>query len=189
MVQSQKESTMNNAELKARLRQIKMLLTDVDGVLTDCGMYYTEKGDEIKKFNTRDGMGVVLLQRVGVKVGIITKERSEIVARRAVKLGITEVHQGVTRKIKALAEICKRHNLNTQEVCYIGDDVNDVPVLKEVGLGVAPADAVPQAKAAAFYVTEKKGGEGVVREVANMILEARALDPVKLHEEFDGGEV
>jgi 3-deoxy-D-manno-octulosonate 8-phosphate phosphatase (KDO 8-P phosphatase) len=155
------------------LRGIKLFATDVDGVLTDAGMYYSESGDEWKKFNTRDGMGIKLLQRAGIITAIVTQERTKLVARRAEKLAIPELHQGVMDKLSLVREMASRHGLTLRQVAYIGDDINDLETLKEVGFSATPADGMPQVSAAVNYVCQKKGGEGAVREIIEMILEAQ----------------
>ena len=156
--------------LLLRLKRIKLLATDVDGVLTDAGMYYSENGDELKKFNTRDGMGLVLLRNAGIKLAIVTSEDTRIVERRAAKLKVSDLFQGVRDKVAALETLMKRHSLKWEEVAYIGDDVNDLEVMKRVGFAAAPADATDANKEAAHYVTKKKGGEGCVRELCDLIL-------------------
>jgi 3-deoxy-D-manno-octulosonate 8-phosphate phosphatase (KDO 8-P phosphatase) len=158
-------------EHRTRLKKIKLLATDVDGVLTDAGMYYSDNGDEMKKFNTRDGMGMTLLREQGIKVAIITREDSHIVERRAMKLKITDVFQGSRDKVVSMEVLLKRHNLQWDEAAYIGDDVNDLGVLKRVGFSAAPADAAVQNKSVVHYITKKKGGEGCVRELCDMLLE------------------
>lgn len=155
------------------LQSIRLLATDVDGVLTDAGMYYTESGDELKKFNTRDGMGIKLLQKAGLITAIVTQERTKLVARRAEKLTIPELHQGVMDKLSVIRGMADRYGLSLGQVAYIGDDVNDLEALKAVGFSAAPADAMPVVKAAVNYVCEKKGGEGAVREIIEIILEAQ----------------
>ncbi|MFO0773163.1 MAG: HAD hydrolase family protein [Nitrospiraceae bacterium] len=150
-----------------------MLATDVDGVLTDAGMYYTEAGDELKKFNTRDGMGIKLLQKAGLITAIVTQENTKLVARRAAKLTIPELHQGITDKLTCLHDMASRHGLTLQQIAYIGDDVNDLAALRAVGLSAAPADAMPGILRAVSYVCAKRGGEGAVRELAELILEAQ----------------
>jgi 3-deoxy-D-manno-octulosonate 8-phosphate phosphatase (KDO 8-P phosphatase) len=155
------------------LKRIRLFATDVDGVLTDAGMYYSESGEELKKFNTRDGMGIKLLQRAGIITAIVTQERTKLVARRGEKLMIPEVHQGVMDKLALVREMVERLGLSMEEVAYIGDDVNDVLTLKAVGFSATPADGMPQAAAVVDYVCEKKGGEGAVREIVEMILEAQ----------------
>ena len=157
-----------------RLRRIRLFATDVDGVLTDAGMYYAESGDEWKKFNTRDGMGIKLLQKAGIITAIVTQERTKLVARRAEKLAIPELHQGVMDKLSLVREMAARHGLTLEQVAYIGDDINDLETLKAVGFSAAPADGLPQILAAVDYVCVKKGGEGAVREVADLILNANS---------------
>jgi YrbI family 3-deoxy-D-manno-octulosonate 8-phosphate phosphatase len=136
-------------------------------------MYYSESGDEWKKFNTRDGMGIKLLQKAGLITAIVTQERTRLVARRAEKLAIPEVHQGVMDKLSVIRDMASRYGLALEEVAYIGDDVNDLEALKVVGFSAAPADAMPQVLRAVDYVCRKKGGEGAVREVVELILEAQ----------------
>jgi YrbI family 3-deoxy-D-manno-octulosonate 8-phosphate phosphatase len=146
----------------------------VDGVLTDAGMYYSESGDEWKKFNTRDGMGIKLLQKAGVLTAIVTQERTRLVARRAEKLAIPELHQGVMDKLSVIREMATRHDISLRQVAYVGDDINDIEALKAVGLSAAPADGLPQVLEVVDYVCRLKGGEGAVRELAEMILQSRS---------------
>ena len=169
---SQKTSRSGKVARKL-LSQIRLFATDVDGVLTDAGMYYAESGDEWKKFNTRDGMGIKLLQRAGIITAIVTQERTKLVARRAEKLKIPELHQGVMDKLTVIREMAARHGLSLKQVAYIGDDVNDLEALKAVGFSASPADGLPVIVAAVDYVCQKKGGEGAVREIIEMILEAQ----------------
>jgi YrbI family 3-deoxy-D-manno-octulosonate 8-phosphate phosphatase len=150
-----------------------MLLMDVDGVLTDGGMYYTESGDELKKFNTRDGHGITLLHAAGVKTALVTRERTAIVTRRAAKLGISEVQQGVMDKLPVVKAILEKHGITGDAACYVGDDLGDLEVMKFVGVSVAVADALPGIKRIARYVTKQRGGEGAVREVCDLILASR----------------
>jgi len=159
--------------LAAKLKRIRLFATDVDGVLTDAGMYYSESGDEMKKFNTRDGMGIKLLQRAGIITAIVTQERTKLVAWRGEKLTIPEVHQGVMDKLSLVREMAERHRLSMEEVSYIGDDVNDVTTLEAVGFSATPADGMPQAAAVVDYVCAKEGGDGAVREIIEMILDAQ----------------
>lgn len=159
--------------MKDKARKVKFLVMDVDGVLTDSGMYYSERGDELKKFNTRDGMGIEMWHKAGFKTAIITRERTDIVERRAAKLKITEVYQGMENKLRALEKLISEYNLNYEEIAYVGDDINDIPVLEKVGFSAAPRDAIEKVKKIVDYVTEKKGGEGVVREVIDFILDSK----------------
>lgn len=151
-----------------------MLAMDVDGVLTDAGMYYSESGDELKKFNTRDGMGIKMLQGAGLITAFITKEKTAIVERRGRKLAVPEVHQGVDDKLSVLRGLVEKYRISLPQVAYIGDDVNDLEALRAVGFSAAPADGLPPVLAAVHYVCRKKGGEGAVREVADLILKAKA---------------
>ncbi len=162
---------------RAVLRQIRLLATDVDGVLTDAGMYYSENGDEWKKFNTRDGMGLKLLQKAGLITAIVTQERTKLVARRAEKLAIHELHQGIMDKLPVIRAMAERYGLTLRQVAYIGDDINDLEALRAVGWSASPADGMPVVRAAVDYVCEKNGGEGAVREIVEMILEAQAAKP------------
>jgi 3-deoxy-D-manno-octulosonate 8-phosphate phosphatase (KDO 8-P phosphatase) len=155
------------------LRQIRLFATDVDGVLTDAGMYYSESGDEWKKFNTRDGMGIKLLQKAGLITAIVTQERTRLVARRAEKLAIPELHQGVMDKLAVIRDMAERHGISLRHIAYIGDDVNDIEVLKVVGFSATPADGLPQVRKVVDHVCQLKGGEGAVRELAEMILQSR----------------
>jgi YrbI family 3-deoxy-D-manno-octulosonate 8-phosphate phosphatase len=150
-----------------------MLAMDVDGVLTDAGMYYSESGEELKKFNTRDGMGIKLLQAAGLVTAFITREKTAIVERRGQKLAVPEVHQEVDDKLALLTTLAQKYGLSLDQVAYIGDDVNDLEALRAVGFSAAPADAMPSVLQAVHYVCAKKGGEGAVREVADLILAAR----------------
>ncbi len=154
-------------------KELKLFATDVDGVLTDAGMYYGESGEELKKFNTRDGMGIKLLQADGVLVAIITGEQTKIVTRRAKKLGIGEVFQGAKDKVSVLTHLSKKLRIPFEHMAYMGDDVNDLGALEKVGYAAAPADCVDQVSQVVHYICQKKGGEGAVREVIDMILAAR----------------
>lgn len=148
---------------------IKMFLTDCDGCLTDGGMYYSEKGDELKKFNTRDGMGFGMLRKQGVITGIITSESVDLNRRRAEKLNLDILESGCKDKASVIKKYCEQYGIALENVCYIGDDINDIEAIKMVGLGCCPSDAMPEVKAVARYITETKGGEGVIREVVNSL--------------------
>ena len=160
------------------LRKLRLFAVDVDGVLTDGGMYYSESGEELKKFNTRDGMGLKLLQAEGFITAFITRENTKLVARRGEKLGIPEIHQGVTNKLERLQELVAKYHLDLRQAAYMGDDVNDLEALKAVGFSGAPADCMEPVKQVVHYVCRLKGGEGAVREVVNLILAARGAQPV-----------
>ena len=150
--------------LEQHIKNIKLLITDVDGVMTDCGMYYSENGDELKKFNTRDGMAVQLLREHGIKTAIITKEDTNIVSQRAKKLKIDEVFQGINDKMAVLESLKNKYGFDYSEIAYIGDDVNDMLVLKRVGFSFCPIDAVDDVKKICTAIAKEKGGNGVVRE-------------------------
>jgi 3-deoxy-D-manno-octulosonate 8-phosphate phosphatase (KDO 8-P phosphatase) len=156
--------------------KIKVFLSDVDGVMTDAGMYYTENGDELKKFNTHDGMGFNLIQKTGVKIGIVTTENTKMVERRAAKLKMDYLYQGkgFGGKLQAAKDICEKEGISLQEVAYIGDDVNCIELLQAVGLAACPANATPKVKAinGIIHLT-KNGGEGAVREFIDMILDGQ----------------
>ena len=156
-----------------RARNVRLLCVDVDGVLTDAGMYYGPDGEVLKKFNTRDGMGLARLREAGVAVAIISGEDSAIVHARAAKLKIDDVFCGASNKRIAIDELCSRHGLGLDEVAFIGDDLNDLPALECVGLACAVADAAEPVQAVAHYVTQRRGGDGAVREVCEFLIAAR----------------
>jgi 3-deoxy-D-manno-octulosonate 8-phosphate phosphatase (KDO 8-P phosphatase) len=162
--------------LVERIKKIKLLATDVDGVLTDAGMYYASDGLELKKFNTRDGLGLALLRNAGFKLAIITSEKTAIVTNRAKKLRITDVFQGTFAKVEAMETLLKKYSLQWEEIAYIGDDYNDLPLMGRVGFAATPADGTMRNKAIAHHVTEKKGGEGCVRELCDMIIEVQGIE-------------
>lgn len=150
--------------------EIKIFLTDCDGCLTDGGMYYSENGDELKKFNTRDGMGFALLRQKGIITGIVTSENVDLNRRRAEKLKLDILESGCKDKLNVIKRICDDREISIQNVCYIGDDVNDIETIKAVGYGCCPADAMPEVKKAAKYVSKVNGGEGVIREIIEQIV-------------------
>jgi YrbI family 3-deoxy-D-manno-octulosonate 8-phosphate phosphatase len=156
-----------------RARKVRLLCVDVDGVLTDAGMYYGPDGEVLKKFNTRDGMGLARLREAGVAVAIISGEDSAIVHARAAKLKIDDVFCGVSNKRVAIDELCTRHGLGLDEVAFIGDDLNDLSALVCVGLACAVSDAAEPVQAIAHYVTQRRGGDGAVREVCEFLIAAR----------------
>ena len=151
-------------------KNIKMFLTDCDGTLTDGGMYYNAEGDALKKFNTSDGVGLRLLKEQRIITGIITGESSEIVKKRGEKLGVDEILLGIQNKVETVQTLCQKYNLTMKDIAYIGDDINDVELLKLVGIAICPANAVNQVKVIADHITKKSGGEGAVREAAESLL-------------------
>jgi YrbI family 3-deoxy-D-manno-octulosonate 8-phosphate phosphatase len=166
-----REKGVQRSLLSEKVSRIKMLIIDVDGVLTDAGMYYSESGDELK-FNTRDGMGISILQKNGINVTVITSEDVDIVRRRCEKLKINEVFLGVHDKLSIVKELCLKYSITEEEVAFIGDDLNDLEAIKYVGFGVTVADGMNAVKEHADYVTKLKGGEGAVRELCEYILES-----------------
>jgi YrbI family 3-deoxy-D-manno-octulosonate 8-phosphate phosphatase len=154
-------------------KKIKVFLSDVDGTLTDAGMYYSESGEELKKFNTRDGKGFELLKKTGIKVGIITSEDTSIVVRRAKKMKLDYLFQGLEHKGKldVALEICENEGISLEEIAYIGDDVNCIELLESVGLAACPSDSVLSVKNISnINIMTKKGGDGAVREFSEIIL-------------------
>jgi 3-deoxy-D-manno-octulosonate 8-phosphate phosphatase (KDO 8-P phosphatase) len=159
--------------VQKRAKSIRMLILDVDGVLTDGRIVYTSEGKEIKHFNVRDGFGIRLAHRGGIKTAIITARYSAVVAHRARELEISEVHQNALKKLPAYEQILKAHQLSDDQIAYIGDDLIDLPLLRRVGLAVAVADAHPEVKQMVHYVTQLSGGRGAVREIIELILKAQ----------------
>jgi 3-deoxy-D-manno-octulosonate 8-phosphate phosphatase (KDO 8-P phosphatase) len=157
-----------------QLTKVKLLALDVDGVLTDGGLYYTETGKELKKFNVKDGLGLKRLISVGVEVAIISANRSQATLHRAKKLGITHVFTGIEDKLTTLKSLCQTLNLNLSQVAYMGDDLTDLPILKVVGCPMTVADAIADNRACALYVTSRNGGQGAVREVCDLILTSQS---------------
>lgn len=162
------------------MKDIKLFLTDVDGCLTDGGMYYTAEGDTMKRFCVYDGMGMKLLQKAGIRCGILTSENSLIVRARAQKLQLDYLYLGVgsqvnpncQSKLAAAEEICREMGITLREVCFVGDDINDLDLLQAVGLACCPPNARPEVKViAGIRVLKTPGGEGAIREVCDSILE------------------
>lgn len=160
-------------EVKEKARIIKLLILDVDGVMTDGRIIYTDGGEEIKAFDVKDGHGVKLLMRGGVDVAILTGRESRVVLHRANNLGIDMVFQGAKDKLRVFEEILKAKGLKDEEVCYLGDDLVDAPVMSRVGLSIAVSDAHDELKGCVDYVTKGRGGRGAVREACELILKAQ----------------
>ncbi len=161
------------SELEERARKVRLLCVDVDGVLTDAGMYYGPDGEVLKKFNTRDGMGLARVHDAGVAVAIISGEDSAIVHARAAKLKIDDVFCNVANKRVPIDELCAKYGLQLEQVAFIGDDLNDLPALECVGLACAVADAAEPVQRIAHYVSARRGGDGAVREVCELLIEAK----------------
>lgn len=150
--------------------KIKIFITDCDGCLTDGAMYYDQMGNELKKFNAKDGKGFELLRNNNILTGIITGEDTKIVENRAKKIKIEELHQGATNKLEVLKEILERRNLKFEEVAYVGDDVNDLEMIKNCGITFAPRDAIDDVLNSVDVVLKKNGGQGAVREAIDYVI-------------------
>lgn len=153
------------------MKRIKLFLTDCDGCLTDGGMYYTESGDEFKRFNAIDGMGFQCLRENGILTGIVTGERNEIVSRRAKKIRADFLLQGVDDKLAEVIKLCEQHDILLEEVAYVGDDINDLELIKNVGYGFAVNNSIESIKEKAKYVSPLNGGYGAVRDIIEWVLE------------------
>jgi 3-deoxy-D-manno-octulosonate 8-phosphate phosphatase (KDO 8-P phosphatase) len=161
---------LSKTALLQRIKKIKILMLDVDGVLTDGRIIMDDRGREVKFFDVRDGHGLKMLMRTGVEVVFLTGRRSRVVEHRAKDLGITEVHQGALNKVEVFEALLRRKGYRAAQAAYAGDDIVDVPVLRRAGFSVAVANAVAEAKKAAHVVTRQEGGRGAVREICEMIL-------------------
>lgn len=163
----------NDTVIWQKASRIKMLVMDVDGVLTDGQILYATDGAEIEAFSVRDGLGLRAAQRAGLLTAILTGRVSGAVARRAKELGIPEIHQGIANKVETYETLLRRHGLTDEAVAYVGDDVNDLPLLARAGFSAAPGDAADEVKAKVVYVAARDGGRGAVREVIEVILKAQ----------------
>lgn len=166
---------MIDAALEARLKRVKLLATDLDGVLTDGTIFYGDHGDEIKGFHIQDGQGMVLAKRARIRTAIITGRKSRVNERRAKDLKVDRLVQDCHDKGRIFSKLIAKYGLQPDEAAYIGDDVLDLPPLRQAGLAVAVQNAVDEVKTAAHYVTRRPGGQGAVREVIDMILRAQGL--------------
>ena len=156
-----------------RAKKIKLLLLDVDGVMTDGRLVYGNFGDQIKNYDVNDGLGIYLVKKAGLKCVILTAKACRTVLIRAKELRIDKVYHNYHHKIRAYGDIKRRFRVKDEEICFIGDDVIDIPVLKRVGLSVCPPNAMEEVKPSAHLVTGKQGGRGAIREVTNLILHAQ----------------
>jgi len=161
------------SKIQNKIKKIKLVLTDVDGVLTDGGMYYSETGEVMKKFNTRDSMGMELLLNYKIKTVFVTRENSKIVKKRVKKIRIADLYSGILDKKIILSEILKKYDVKSDEIAYVGDDVNDIDIMKSVGFSATPLDGNYQVKKISDYVCNVKGGEGAFREFADLIIKSR----------------
>jgi len=162
-----------NDDLQSRAARIKLFLMDCDGVLTDGRIWVLENGEDQKAFNTRDGLGLEIFHRAGLKSGVISGRVSSALTRRAEKLGMSYVRQGCEDKQQPFAEILADAGLTNDEVAFAGDDLNDIPLMRRAGLALAVADAAVETRAAAHYVTQERGGNGAVREMVELILKSQ----------------
>jgi 3-deoxy-D-manno-octulosonate 8-phosphate phosphatase (KDO 8-P phosphatase) len=168
---------LNSRALHSRLKKIRCLLTDVDGVLTDGKLHFTSDGQEFKTFDIQDGHGIAMAQRVGLLIGFISGRPSVATAKRAADLGVSILHQSPSNKAEMVAEVLKTHNLQPDEVAFVGDELVDLPALRRAGVAVAVPNAVPEVKAFAHYITKRPGGDGAIREVIELILKAQGKWP------------
>jgi 3-deoxy-D-manno-octulosonate 8-phosphate phosphatase (KDO 8-P phosphatase) len=164
---------VKSSELNAKLRRVRMVVLDCDGVLTDGTIYLDSAGRETKAFSVVDGSGIKYLQRAGIQVAILSGRSAKAVDYRAKELDIAFVYQGYKVKLDGLAKLIKRSGIPAEAICYLGDDLPDIPVMREVGLGIAVADARPEVRRMADWVARTEGGRGVVREVGERILKAQ----------------
>ncbi|MDX2215703.1 MAG: HAD-IIIA family hydrolase [Oculatellaceae cyanobacterium bins.114] len=166
--------TVPKPVLRERLSRIKLLALDVDGVLTDGGLYYTDNGMELKRFNAKDGQGIQMVMKAGIRVAIVTTSTSRAVVHRAQRLGIRFVFTGVEDKLIVLKDLCNQLKITLAQVAYVGDDIIDLPILQLVGCPLTVADAMPENQDSAIYITRLAGGQGCVREICTILLEAQA---------------
>ena len=166
---------MLNKKINLLCKNLKLIITDVDGVLTDGGMYYLESGKIFKKFNTRDGMGVELLLKNNIKTILMTKENSIIVKKRGKKMNVAATYVNIKNKEQELEEICKTFDVKKNEIAYIGDDLNDYNIIKLVGFSATPANGINQLKEIVDFISKINGGDGIFREVSDMILFAKNI--------------
>ncbi len=170
-------------DLKSKLEKVKLLVMDIDGTLTDGAMYYSADGEELKRFSTRDGMGVTLLHKSNIKTAILTSENSQIALKRGEKLKINKIILNSKDKTNALRQLSKEFSVNLDEIAYIGDDVNDLHAIQMAGVSACPSDSVEAIKNVADYISMYKGGNGAVREFCEMILKAQNK-PIILNENW-----
>jgi 3-deoxy-D-manno-octulosonate 8-phosphate phosphatase (KDO 8-P phosphatase) len=162
---------MFDADLVAKFRKIKLLSLDLDGTLTDGGIYYAEDGSELRKYQVQDGYGILLVKDAGIEVALITRSDTPAIQKRIDRLKIRFGRMGVYEKLPVLKEICAELGITLDQVCHVADDVNDMDLMETVGLPIAVANARPQVKKAAAYITQAKGGDGAVREVCDLLLD------------------
>ncbi len=171
-------------KLIEKMKTIRLLVLDVDGVMTDGKIIMNDMGREIKNFDVKDGHGIKILMRCGIDVILLTGRRSAVVEHRAKDIGIEEVYQGIYNKLEKFEEILQNKSFNYENIAFVGDDIVDIPLLKRVGFSVAVADAIEDVKKCVDYITKKAGGDGAVREVCELILQAQGkwIDVAKRYE-------
>ena len=174
--------------IRSKLKEIKMLILDVDGVLTDGKIIIGNDGEELKFFNVKDGLGIKHIQKLGIIVAVITGKSSNLVQSRMSALGVLDIYQGQKNKLKAFAELLEKYHLEKCEVAYVGDDLPDAPLLNEVGCAIIPQDGHASLYDLADYRCKAKGGEGTVREVCDLIYEAKDLTGKLLEDYLSLGE-
>ncbi len=157
-------------QFKEQLKTVKLLSLDVDGILTDGGLYYTETGDELRKFNVKDGMGMKKVREAGVELCIISASTTNAIQERGKRLGIPYVHTGVKNKIEVLEKICSDLGIGLENVAHMGDDLNDIVIMEKIGTPITVADAVEEVKGHTLYITQKNGGQGAVREICDLLV-------------------
>ena len=170
-----------NQKLKEKIKKIKLIATDVDGVLTDGGMYYSSKGNTLKKFQARDGMAVSILKRNIIPTVIITKERNQTVKKWSSKMSIDKLFDGIKNKENIIPKLCKFYSLSENNIAYIGDDVNDLEILKRIGFSATPKDGNLEVKKIVDYICKNRGGEGVLREICDLIISIKFGKKKKLY--------
>ena len=159
------------ADFQEQLKTVKLLSLDVDGILTDGGLYYTETGDELRKFNVKDGMGMKCARQAGVEICIISASTTNAIQERGKRLGLTHVYTGAKNKIDILQKICDELGVSLDNVAHMGDDLNDIPIMEKIGTPITVADAMGVVKDNTIFITSKDGGKGAVREICDMLVE------------------
>ena len=172
-------TAISQLQLLESLSKVRLLALDVDGTLTDGGLYYTDSGEEMKKFNVKDGQGMKLLMQSGVEVAIVSASTAHSTLHRAKKLGISQVHIGIEDKLTVIQSLCDHLGIDRTQVAYVGDDLNDLPVMQAIGCPMTVADGMPQNKDCALYITQRAGGDGAVREICDLIILSQASETEK----------
>ena len=176
-------TVISQLKLLEHLSKVRLLALDVDGTLTDGGLYYTDSGEEMKKFNVKDGQGMKLLMQIGVEVAIVSASSAPSTLHRAKKLGISHVYIGIEDKLTVIQALCDQLGIDRTQVAYAGDDVNDLPVMQAIGCPMTVADAMPQNKDCAIYITQYAGGAGAVREICDLIILSQSTTAEKMDQD------